>query len=114
MRQRVLSAMAAYYITTGLWPLLHLRSFEMLTGPKTDRWLVHMVGGLALTNGIVIGTGARRERDSLQTTALAVLSATAFAAIDVIYVARGRIRPIYLADAVVEMAFVAGLILREG
>jgi hypothetical protein len=105
--------MAAYYITTGVWPLLHLRSFEMLTGPKTDRWLVHMVGALALTNGIVIGIGARRERDPLQTTALAVLSATAFAAIDVIYVARGRIRPIYLADAVVEMAFVAGLCLPE-
>jgi hypothetical protein len=27
---------AAFYITTGVWPLLHRRSFECVTGRKTD------------------------------------------------------------------------------
>lgn len=30
---------AAYYIVTGPWPLLSLRSFEAVTGPKADEWL---------------------------------------------------------------------------
>lgn len=34
-----------------LWPLLHMRSFEAVLGPKTDRWLVRTVAGLMLTNG---------------------------------------------------------------
>ena len=29
----------------GLWPLLHIRSFEWVFGPKTDRWLVKTVAG---------------------------------------------------------------------
>ncbi|MBV8580277.1 MAG: hypothetical protein JOZ86_06540, partial [Candidatus Eremiobacteraeota bacterium] len=42
-----LRVMAAYYLATGLWPLLDMRSFELVTGRKTDRWLVKMVGALA-------------------------------------------------------------------
>jgi hypothetical protein len=35
----------------GLWPLVHIRSFEMVLGPKTDRWLVKTVAGLLIVNG---------------------------------------------------------------
>jgi len=35
----------------GLWPLVHLRSFEMVFGPKTDRWLVKTVAGLLIVCG---------------------------------------------------------------
>lgn len=38
--------MGWYYLMTGIWPLLHIRSFVWMTGPKTDRWLVKAVGGL--------------------------------------------------------------------
>jgi hypothetical protein len=37
----------------------------------------------------------------------ALLAAAGLAAIDVVYAARGRIHPIYVADAVVEMFFAA-------
>jgi hypothetical protein len=43
-RRRILALQALYYLATGLWPLVHLPSFEAVTGPKTDDWLVHMVG----------------------------------------------------------------------
>jgi hypothetical protein len=46
-RRRLIAFQAAYYLATGLWPLVHLPSFEAVTGPKTDDWLVHMVGLLA-------------------------------------------------------------------
>ncbi len=111
MRRRALAAMAAYYVATGAWPIVHMRSFEAITGPKVDRWLVNMVAALAVANGVALAVGARRDDPSAETVALAVTSALAFTAIDVVYVARGRIRPIYLGDAAVELALCAAVVL---
>ena len=95
----------AYYVVTGLWPLIHLASFERVTGPKTDDWLVHMVGLLAAVIG---GTLLRASaRPTTETATLAVASALAFAAIDVWYAATGVISSIYIADAVVELLLIA-------
>ena len=109
----ILRATAAYYLATGLWPLFHMRSFELVTGPKTDKWLVKMVGALAATNGLALAVGAARETPSRETRTLAVASALSFAAVDVIYVLRRRIRPIYLGDAALEIALVAALLLGD-
>lgn len=102
--------MAAYYIATGVWPLAHMHSFEAVTGPKTDKWLVKMVAALALANGVVLGLGARRETIATETIVLATCSAAAFAAIDLVYVLRGTIRPVYLGDAAVELALAAAIV----
>ena len=102
--------MAAYYAVTGAWPIVHMGSFEAVTGKKVDTWLVKMVGALALANGVVLGLGARRDEPSRETIALAVCSALAFAAIDVVYVARGRIRPVYLGDAAIELVLAAAIV----
>ena len=107
LRRQTLIAMAAYYVATGAWPILHMRSFEAVTGPKTDHWLVKTVGALALANGAALAFGARREEISAETVALAVCSALAFSAVDVVYVTRGRIAPVYLGDAAVELALAA-------
>ena len=29
----------AFYAVSGLWSIVHLRSFEAVTGPKRDDWL---------------------------------------------------------------------------
>ncbi len=34
-----------YYTVSGLWPLISLRTFTLVTGPKVDLWLVKTVGG---------------------------------------------------------------------
>jgi hypothetical protein len=44
-------AHGAFNVVSGLWPLLHLPSFELVSGPKVDRWLVRTVAGLLLGNG---------------------------------------------------------------
>ena len=44
-------AHGAFNIVGGLWPLIHLRSFEAVFGPKVDRWLEHTVAGLLTTVG---------------------------------------------------------------
>lgn len=106
-RRSALRFQGWYYILTGAWPLLSRRSFEAVTGRKYDWWLVQMVGLLALTNGVVLATGASTERISTETLRLSLLSACSFAAIDVLYALKGRISKIYLADAVVEAVLIA-------
>ena len=102
MDGRLLSTQAAYYVVTGAWPIVSIRTFEAVTGPKTDRWLVRMVGLLAA----VIGTSLLRRRRHPDRV-LAAGSSLAFASVDVVYTLRGTIRPIYLADALLEVAFAA-------
>lgn len=103
---------AAYYIATGAWPLLSRRSFEAVTGPKTDWWLVQMVGLLAAAIGTTLAVGAREERPAPAVRTLAVLSALSFAGIDTVHALRGRISKIYLGDALVEV-LLALAIVRE-
>lgn len=101
-------AQGAYFAATGVWPLLHMRSFEAVTGPKTDRWLVKTVGGLiGVVGGVLLAAGARR-RVTPEIAALAAGSAAMLGAIDVTYTARRVIRPVYLADAAAEALLLAG------
>ena len=109
----LLGGQAAYYIFSGLWPILHMGSFEAITGPKVDDWLVRMVGLLAATIGITLAVALRGRRIGPEVRTLAILSALSFAAIDLRYALQGRISSIYLADAVVELALVAFLVLAQ-
>ena len=81
MRRRLSTLHGGYYLVTGLWPLVSMRTFEFVTGRKTDRWLVRMVGLLAA----VIGLAILRDRDRPVDRVLPVGSALAFTAIDVVY-----------------------------
>lgn len=100
-------AQASYYLVTGVWPLLHMRSFEWLTGPKVDRWLVKSVGAQFAVVGSAIGLAARRRRMTPEIELLGIGTAAAFSAIDLIFVARRRISPIYLLDALAQIALIA-------
>ena len=74
----MLAAQGVYYILTGLWPLVSMQSFELVTGPKTDDWLVQTVGLLLAVIGMTLLARARRARPAADTrllsggTALAV------------------------------------------
>jgi hypothetical protein len=105
--ETVLVAQGVYYFVTGIWPILHMRSFEAVTGPKTDDWLVQMVGLLAAAIGLTLLLHVRSL--TMPAFALAAATAASFGAIDVIYSALGTISPIYLADAVLQAAFLAVL-----
>lgn len=98
-------AQGAYYLTTGLWPIVSIRSFERVTGPKTDDWLVRTVGLLVVAVGGVLA--ARAATGSRIDPAIGIATAAAFVTTDVSHVARREISPIYLADAALEVALVA-------
>lgn len=103
---RLAVAQGAFYLATGVWPLLHMRSFEAVTGEKTDDWLVRTVGALLTVSGTVMMMAGLRRRVTPEIALLAAGSAGALTAIDVIYTARRVIRPVYLADAVVEVGLI--------
>jgi energy-converting hydrogenase Eha subunit E len=112
MSRRAAVIQGAFYVATGLWPIVSIGTFEAVTGPKRERWLVQTVGALiaAVGGSLIIAArepGARRTR-----TALAGLAGLALGAADVYFVARRRIPKVYLADAAVEAAF-AGAALAE-
>jgi hypothetical protein len=106
-----------YYLLTGVWPLVSIRTFQLVTGPKTDHqptgleadhWLVMTVGVLVTAIAVALLTAAWRRSTQLEIAVLAIGSALGLTAIDVIYVARQVIAPIYLVDAAVEIMLIAG------
>src|SRR4051794_20158365 len=101
-------AQGVYFLLTGVWPLLSMRSFEAVTGPKVDDWLVKTVGVLvAVIGGVLVLAGVRGQAP-VEVIALAVGSALGLTGIDAWYVAGKVIPPIYLGDAVAELGLVAG------
>lgn len=106
--QALLWLQGVYFCVTGVWPLVSLPTFEAVTGPKTDHWLVRTVGVIVTAIGVTLLASAWKGRRVDEVALLAVLSAAGLAAIDVIYVARGVILPVYLADAAAEAALIGG------
>jgi hypothetical protein len=85
-----------------------MRSFEAVTGPKVDRWLVKTVGALVAVIGSGLALASRRRQLAPELMLVAAGSAAALATIDTVYVAKRRISPVYLLDAVAEIALVVG------
>jgi hypothetical protein len=105
---RLARLQAAYYVPTGVLPLVSIRLFEAITGPKVDRWLVKTVGALVATTGLALALAGRRRQIAPELAVVAAGNAAALAAVDMVYVAKRRISPIYLLDAVAEIALVGG------
>jgi hypothetical protein len=96
-----------YYFITGMWPILSRRTFELITGPKVDFWLVRTIGGIITVISVVLMMAGVRRTVSTETTVLAVGSAASLAASDIIYSLRGRISKIYLVESVAEFILIA-------
>ena len=109
--QKVALTQGVFYVASGVWPLVDIDSFQAVTGPKADLWLVRTVGVLVVVIGSVLITAARRSKIGVEVVALAVGSALGLAGIDIVYVLSRTISPIYLADAVVELGLVTAWML---
>lgn len=108
--RRALVLQGTYYVVTGVWSVVHRRSFEAVSGEKVDYWLVRTVGLLAAAIGATLAASAvREEHPPAPALGLAAGAGVAFAAVDVVYSLRGRISPVYLADAVLHVGLAAWL-----
>ena len=103
-----------YYVLGGLWPRVSMRTFEMVSGPKRDRWLVRTTALLMGVIGLVLTMAGLRQRDAVEFPVLGAGSAASLAGIDIVYARRGRISRIYLLDGAIEillvLAWIAALV----
>lgn len=94
-----------YYLITSVWPLVHIQSFLVVTGDKTDIWLVKTVGALLLPYCILllyITFNKKRNR----IIALSLLGVClAFLVIDLYYYFNNTITAVYLIDAFIQFIF---------
>ena len=102
-------AYGGYYVVTGVAPFVSRRAFEAVTGPKREWWLVQTVGVAVTAVGAGVLGAAARDRLTPEIETIATGCAAGLAAIDVVYVARGRIAPTYLADAAVQVGLLAAM-----
>jgi hypothetical protein len=98
-------AQGGFCVASGLWPLLHRRSFEAVFGPKRDYWLAATVALLLVGNGTVQLTAPSTAAGVASARKLGTATALALASADLVNVARGRISRAYLIDAAAELAW---------
>lgn len=79
-----------------------MKSFERITGEKSDKWLVRTVSLMIVCSGVIFIT----YNTSKEALTLAIMNATALMMIDLIYVTKKVISKVYLLDAAVELAFI--------
>lgn len=107
-RNRLAIAHGAFDFATGLWPLVSMRSFEAVTGPKPEGWLVKTAGVLIAGVGSVLTTAGVRNRVTPEIKMLAIATSAGLTLIDLYYAGlRRRISPVYLLDALVELGIIA-------
>src|SRR4051794_28427423 len=95
----LLRAQAAYYGLTGLWPLISIRSFQAVTGPKASPWLVKTLGASISVIAGALAFATREDQLRHDTVVLSVGSAAALGVSDARYALGGRISSVYLLDA---------------
>ena len=86
---------------------MSIESFELVTGPKHDLWLVKTVGAILSVIGITLIIAAIRQESMLSTAVLAIGSAIVVAGVDIIYFKKRTIAAIYLLGALAEFLFIA-------
>jgi hypothetical protein len=107
----------SYYFLTGVWPLVSMETFKWVTGERgktdhlatglnVDHWLIVTVAVLILAISLSILAAAWRRRAVFEVAVLGMAAATGLAIVDVFYVTRGIIEPIYLVDAVLQAVFI--------
>src|SRR3954468_24890562 len=105
-----------YFLLTGIWPLVSIETFQLVTGRKTDHlvtgreadhWLVNTVGVLVIAPGLTFFAAAWRRNSSIEIAVLAIASAIGLTCIDLVYYARGTISAVYLVDAALQLGFIA-------
>jgi hypothetical protein len=105
---RVALMHGGYLLAAGLWPLVDLRSFKKVTGPKLEGWLTKGVGACLANIGAALGAAGARGKVARELRILGMSTAVSFAAMDLWYAgARRRISRVYLLNGLAQLGFAA-------
>jgi hypothetical protein len=102
---RIALVQGIVFLVSGVWPVIHMRSFEAVAGRKTDKWLVRTVGILVAVVGGALLRARTTRRITPEIALTAAGSAAGLAAIDFRYGLPGRIPRRYLLDGLMEAGF---------
>lgn len=92
-----------YFFITGVWPLVHIYSFMVISGPKNDIWLVRTVGLLITSISLGLLSSAILKKVDVPVIIIAFGSALSLLFVDLFYVYKNVIAKTYLGDAFVEV-----------
>lgn len=105
--ETVLWIQGVYFLVTGIWPLVYYSSFETITGPKTDVWLVKAVGALlAVTGCTLLNAALHPGAATMGTLIIGAGTALVLLLVDLIYVSKAVISKIYLLDACIQLLLI--------
>lgn len=107
---RLLIAQGIFWLITGMWGLIDIRSFMWVTGPKTDVWLVKTVSALIVSIALTLLLGAKSKGPKVPFMVLGMAGCISLSTIDFIYTSNGTISNIYLLDAAAEIAILVAYI----
>lgn len=105
MMRTLLLFEAIVYVTTGLWPIIHYNSFQKITGPKTDVWLVIVVGWFITMSSAVLFScylGGLSDEGLIVALGTPLILGTS----DIYYVFKKVISKVYLIDAALEFIII--------
>jgi len=101
-----------YYFVTAVWPLVHLSSFEKVTGEKKEDWLVYTVSLMILSSSLVfLYASITASTISNEVFILALITAFSLGFISIYFPLRGVIRKVYLGDGAVEILIIICLLI---
>ncbi|HEX3006523.1 MAG TPA: hypothetical protein VHO90_02795 [Bacteroidales bacterium] len=78
----------------------------LITGPKTDIWLVKMVGALTIVVSLLLLLTAKKKRVTIESLVIIFGSSIAYFIIDVVYFLERKISYVYLGDAGLQVIFI--------
>lgn len=104
-RAHVSLAQGIWYVAAGVWPLVDARSFQDVTGPKTDVWLARSCGMMLALVGAALVFARVRRRIGAEMVFLGLGAALALAFADVLVATSAAGTNAYLVDAAMQLVF---------
>ncbi len=104
----LLGVQSIYTFITAVWSLVDIESFMLVTGYKTDIWLVKTVGAILVSISLCMATHLFIRTDHLPVVILAIFSSIGFICIDFYYALNDIISNVYLADGFAQILFLLG------
>jgi hypothetical protein len=104
----LLLTQCSYYLVTAIWPLVDINSFMLVTGYKTDIWLVKTVGVLFIPIALTLATYLPNAAPDKRVIILGGFTALVVCIIDFYYSGAGVISRIYRVDGCIQLAFISG------
>jgi len=110
-RRWLLAGQGAYYVLTGLWPLVHFSSFATVMSQHINPFQAQAFGAVIAVLGGSLMEAARREPPGPFPTLLGAAIASAIALVSLWWLPRLAATSILWIDLVLEVAIAVGLIL---